>query len=197
VRRYYPQGFHCRDRMGHMVYIERPAGVDIKALKKNDVPVKALVWHYMYCMEYLWKVLSPLEEDRLTTILDLSGVSIFQVDREVIKFVKMTIKMTSTHYPARGHKLFIINSPRWFGQVWSWVKPLLNPQTLEKLFVLTRGEKQRDKMLEVIHEEELPEEYGGRNTTPFGGSRYDREIDRHVERILEREGVEMEEDKAV
>lgn len=197
IRKYYPQNFHCRDKKGNMVYIERPAGCRIKKLKKNGVPVEKLVWHYMYCMEYLWTVFSPSEQDRLTTILDLTGVSIFMVEREVVTFVKMTIAMTSTHYPARGHKLFIVNAPRWFGQVWSWVKPLLNPQTLDKLAVLTKGEKQTAALLNVIDAENLPVEYGGNNATEFGMSKYDRELDEYVERMLGKEGLKMGEDVCV
>jgi len=137
------------------------------------------------------RLLRSAQKDRLTTILDLQGVGIWSVVGDVIKFVKQTISLTSTHYPARGHKLFVINTPRWFGQVWTWIKPLLNPQTLEKLFVLTKSEKQKAKLLEIIDAEELPLGYGGNNETPFGESRYDKEVDQHVQKILSLKGTEM------
>jgi len=73
IKQYYPQFFHCRDRMGNMVYIERPGGVNLSRIKKHGITVKKLIWHYMYCIEYLWQRFSPLETDRLTTILDLKG----------------------------------------------------------------------------------------------------------------------------
>lgn len=192
VKQYYPHYFHTRDRMGNMVYIERPAGVDVAKIKKNGISIKKLVWHYMYCVEYLWQRWSPKETDRLTTILDLRGVSLFMVVGDVRKFIKMTIHMCSTHYPARGHKLFIINCPMWFSQVWTWIKPMLNSAIEEKLKILTSGKKQVQALLEIIDEDHLPEAYGGKETTPFGESKYDKEIRAWVVSVLEKQGVEMD-----
>ncbi|GMI03585.1 hypothetical protein TrVE_jg12052 [Triparma verrucosa] len=192
IQQYYPQSFYCRDRNGNMVYIERPGGVNLSRIKKNGISVKKLVWHYMYCMEFLWQKFSPLETDRLTTILDLKGVSIMMVVGDVTKFIKATISMTTTHYPARGHKLFIINSPTWFNTVWTWIKPMLNSAIEEKLKITTSGEKQNMELAKVIDEENLPVDYGGKNTAEYMKSKYDLELRAHVKAILEKEGMEME-----
>jgi hypothetical protein len=151
-----------------------------------------LVWHYMYCVEYLWQVISPSETDRLTTILDLQGVTLLSIVGDVRKFIKSTIEMTSTHYPARGHKLFIINSPYWFGQVWGWIKPMLNPVIEEKLKILTTGPKQVEALLEIIDSTNLPTVYGGENETPFGESVFDKAIRKNVDDVLKENGIEME-----
>ncbi len=191
IQRYYPQSFYCRDRKGNMVYIERPGGVEISKIKKNGISIKKLIWHYMYCMEYLWQVISPKETDRLTTILDLEGVSLFMVVGDVRNFITGCIKMTTTHYPARGHKLFIINCPGWFSNVWSWIKPMLNSAIEEKLQILKSGEKQNRKLLEIIDEENLPLKYGGQNADTFGDSVYDKSFKKHVVDVLEKHGESM------
>ncbi|GMH82414.1 hypothetical protein TL16_g09248 [Triparma laevis f. inornata] len=192
IQQYYPQSFYCRDRNGNMVYIERPGGVNLSRIKKNGISVKKLVWHYMYCMEYLWQKYSPAETDRLTTILDLKGVSILMIVGDVTKFIKATISMTTTHYPARGHKLFIINSPTWFNTVWSWVKPMLNSAIEEKLKITTNGEKQNAELAKIINEDNLPVDYGGKNTAEYMKSKYDLELRAHVKATLEKEGLEMD-----
>ena len=217
VQRYYPQSWYCRDKQGNVVYIEQvrtrnseatpfratltpaltpptrqPGGVDLSMIKKNGISVKKLLWHYMYCTEYLWQVTSPSETDRLTTILDLSNVSLFSIAGDVRKFIKMCVHMTSTHYPARGHKLFIINSPSWFGTVWSWVKPMLNPAIDEKLKIGSGGKKQVSDMLEIIDEEELPEMYGGKNKVLFGKAGVDGKLRKHVLDVLEKNGLTMQ-----
>jgi len=111
---------------------------------------------------------------------------------DVRHFIKGCIGMTSTHYPARGHKLFIVNSPRWLNQIWGWIKPMLNAQMEEKLKILTTGEKQTEELLKVIDEGNLPVEYGGKNEVPIGESKYDKEIREWVVGVLEKEGMEMD-----
>ncbi|GMI04498.1 hypothetical protein TrRE_jg10285 [Triparma retinervis] len=192
IKKYYPSFYHCRDKEGNMVYIERPGGVVLSRIKKNGITVDKLIWHYMYCIEYLWQKFSPLETDRLTTILDLKGVSILMVVGDVRNFIKGCISMTSTHYPARGHKLFIINSPGWLNRIWGWIKPMLNAQMEEKLKILTSGEKQAAELLKVIDGDNLPELFGGRNKTVIGESKYDKELRDWVVGVLEKEGMEMD-----
>ena len=193
IKANYPSYFHCHDRNNNVVYIERPGTVDIPRIKRNGVGLVELLWHYMYCIEYLWQIFKPKESDRLTTILDLEGVSIMMIAGDVRKFIKMSIAMTSGHYPARGHKLFIINSPYWFGQVWTWIKPLLNPMIEEKLLICTKGAVQIEKLLSIIDEENLPECYGGANKTKFGESDMDLELRGHVLKVLNDSGIQMAE----
>jgi hypothetical protein len=195
VQTYYPQSWYCRDKAGHIVYIERPGGVDLNTMKKNGISVQKLLWHYMYCCEYLWQVTSPKETDRLTTILDLQGVRLLNIVGNVRKFITLCVTMTSTHYPARGHKLFIINSPSWFGTIWSWVKPMLNPAIDEKLKICTTGQKQIDDMLVIIDKSELPKCYGGENVTVFGKADVDLKLRKHVLDVLEKNGMTMQVNK--
>ena len=193
IQHFYPQSWYCRDKLGHVVYIERPGGVDIAAMKKNGITVKHLLWHYMYCMEYLWQVTSPRETDRLTTVLDLAGVSLFIIVGDVRKFIKLCVAMTSAHYPARGHKLFIVNAPGWFGTVWSWIKPMLNASIDEKLKICSGGKKQNAEMQAIIDEDNLPAEYGGKNKTAFNKAPMDEKIREHVLEVLKEHEMEMKE----
>jgi len=55
-RRYYPHYVHRKDKLGHPFYYERPADINIKALKAAGVTDDALLRHYLFITEYMWGV---------------------------------------------------------------------------------------------------------------------------------------------
>lgn len=57
--RYYPHYVHRTDKLGHPFYYERPADINIKALKAAGVTDDALLRHYLFITEYLWNVSPP------------------------------------------------------------------------------------------------------------------------------------------
>lgn len=56
--------------------------------------------------------------------------------------------------------MFIINAPMLFTAVWSIVKAFLDEVTLAKIQIL--GSSYKSKLLEIIDEENLPVEFGGK-----------------------------------
>lgn len=72
--------------------------------------------------------------------------------------------MMQDHYPETLAKTCIINAPFYFQAVWSLVKPLLQPRTVNKVTLL--GTKYMDELLKYVDAENIPEYMGGkcRNT---------------------------------
>lgn len=56
IKSMYPHCFHLPDKDGRLTYYERPGMFDINQLKKAGITKQDLVEHYVYCMEYLWRV---------------------------------------------------------------------------------------------------------------------------------------------
>lgn len=51
-------------------------------------------------MVYLWTVINPNDTDRVTTVLDLKGVTLATATKaDTVLFVKQCVTMMSTHYP--------------------------------------------------------------------------------------------------
>lgn len=51
-------------------------------------------------MVYLWTVINPNDADRVTTVLDLKGVTLATATKaDTIVFIKQCVTMMSTHYP--------------------------------------------------------------------------------------------------
>lgn len=59
-----------------------------------------LVFRSFDQMVYLWTVINPSDEDRVTTVLDLKGVTLASATKaDTIVFIKQCVTMMSTHYP--------------------------------------------------------------------------------------------------
>jgi hypothetical protein len=133
IKKYYPQYFHGRSREGQPVYYERPGKIDLPALKREGLSLDDLLRHYMYITEYQWRVLEPNDSGRSITVLDVTGIGMYDLGGEVLDFIKRASAFTGAHYPERSAHIFIINIPGWFNMIWRMVKPLIDPVTREKV----------------------------------------------------------------
>lgn len=100
------------------MYYEIPARIKLAKLRENGVSLEALLRHYVYITEFIWKKLDLGEESKLMTIMDLKGVKLSQFAGEVREFMVSAAKIISAHYPERSFKIFVINAPWWFNVVW-------------------------------------------------------------------------------
>lgn len=51
----------------------------------------------------------------------------------MISFVKQTVSLTSTHYPARSYRMLLLNVPGWFNLIFKLIKPMLNDTMRQKV----------------------------------------------------------------
>lgn len=56
IKSKYAHCFHLPDKDGRVTYYERPGMSDIAELKRLGITKTELLDHYVYCMEFLWKV---------------------------------------------------------------------------------------------------------------------------------------------
>jgi hypothetical protein len=191
IKKYVPNYYYGVSKLGHPVYIDCPGGVRLKALKKAGVELVDLLFHFVFMTEFSWTILEPSELGRTVTILDLEGIGMFDFAGDVVNFVRKSIAISGAHYPERAHKIFIINSPSYFTGIWAVIKGWLDENTRQKIFILGTLPKFKDKLLEVVDADQLPEKYGGTNKAPLGGSYEERLLESHVCRVLLEKGVPM------
>jgi hypothetical protein len=141
----------------------------MKGLRKAGVKLKDLLWHSIYASEFCWNALEKAEYGRSITILDLEGIGLFGFAGEVMEFVKKAMQIVQEHYPERSYLVFLVNAPRWFSSIWTVVRPLINPETVKKIKIMSSGFEA--ELLKEIDESELPRRYGGTNDTPLGESK--------------------------
>lgn len=182
IKKYYPQYFQGRTRDGLPVYYERPGKIDLPALKREGLSIDDLLRHYMYITEYTWRVIEPSDSGRSITVLDVTGIGMYDLGGEVLDFIKRASAFTGAHYPERSAHIFIINIPGWFNMIWRMVKPLIDPVTREKVHML-KGSAILKELETLIDIDTIPSDYGGQGT-PLGDSDEERALAEHVKKYL-------------
>jgi hypothetical protein len=140
----FPHYFLGRDKENHVVFLQRPALIDLKKAHANGLTKDELLMHYVYVNEYLWQILeadNPL--GTMTSVLDLTGLDLGVLkQRELIGFVKKFVSTMDAHFPTRANKTLILNAPKWFNMLYKMFSPLLREATKAKITILSRGKKQ-------------------------------------------------------
>ncbi len=159
-KRYYPSAFHGMDKRGAVVYYEELGGIDIAGLKSRGVTHELLTWHCIWQQEYLWTIIAPTNDGRVSVVLDMKGIRMKDINGEVLAFTREVIAIFGGHYPMRSNSIVIVNVPWWFDTVWKIVKPLLSKETREKVSICGQS-RVKNTLLKIIDEDQLPQEYGG------------------------------------
>lgn len=182
IKKYYPQYFHGRSKAGQPVYYERPGKIDLAALKREGLSIEDLLRHYMYITEYLWRVIEPSDTGRSLTVLDVTGIGMYDLGGEVLDFIKRASAFTGAHYPERSAHIFIINIPGWFNMIWRMVKPMIDPVTREKVHML-KGSAILRELETLIDLDNIPRDLGGKGPA-LGESQEEIELLAHVNKYL-------------
>jgi hypothetical protein len=80
-----------------------------------------------------------------TTIVDLRGISLAHLTRTNRSFVRRAFAFAKSCYPETVHRIYLIHSPSAFPLIWKAVRPFVDPDTAEKVHVLSSRET-RDLM---------------------------------------------------
>lgn len=148
----FPHYFLGRDKDNHVVFLQRPALIDLQRGKKNKLTNDELLLHYVYVNEYLWQILEASEpQGTMISLLDLTGLD-FSVlkKRDLIGFVKKFVSTMDSHFPQRSHKTLILSAPKWFNALYKLFSPLLRETTKAKIEIHSRGKKQDEALRRVL-----------------------------------------------
>mmetsp|Transcript_21077 Transcript_21077/g.29756 ORF Transcript_21077/g.29756 Transcript_21077/m.29756 type:complete len:471 (+) Transcript_21077:228-1640(+) len=167
IKANYPHFFHLRGRNNEPVYYESPAKIDLKALRRGGVTFDELLRHYAMVTEFCWQYVEGDDFSKSIYIIDLEGIRITDFVGECVDFLKSTAKFTGAHYPERSGYIMVINVPSWFKIIWNVVKPLIDPVTQEKVYILRGKDEIFKNLLERVPIENIPPEYGG-TSMPLG-----------------------------
>ncbi|KAL9107126.1 MAG: hypothetical protein Q9227_007906 [Pyrenula ochraceoflavens] len=169
VFEYYPQYYHKTDKAspqdGRPIYIEKLGNIDLNAMYKittGERMLSNLVVEYEKLADPRLPACSRKAGKLLETccsIMDLKGVGITRVS-SVYGYVKQASAISQNYYPERLGKLYLINAPWGFSQVFNVVKGFLDPVTVQKIHVLGSG--YQSELLGQVPIENLPKEFGGK-----------------------------------
>eukprot|EP00898_Chlorokybus_atmophyticus_P001376 jgi/Chlat1/2239/Chrsp17S02783 len=174
VMELYPHGHHNTDKWGHPVYIEKLGQLKVKQLMEVTNMERMLrnhVYEWEKLLQWKWPAASQAvghNIDKSFTVLDFEGnQGILKFYKEGSKFLKYILQVDADYYPeVTLFKMFIINVPWTFKQVWSIVKPWIDPKTASKIEV--HGKDYKKALLEYVDESALPQFLGGTCVCPGG-----------------------------
>ncbi|KAI5070602.1 hypothetical protein GOP47_0014945 [Adiantum capillus-veneris] len=165
VKELYPHFHHKVDKCGRPVYIERYGQLHLEDLLRVTTLDRLLLYHikeweilinckFPACSQAVGRpVLQSL------TILDLKGVTMKHLNKQVRHFIQKITRIDQDYYPEYLGKMLIINAPTSFKAMWQLIKPWLDKNTPKKIEV--HGSSYSAKLLELVDRENLPEFLGG------------------------------------
>ncbi len=160
---FYPHYHAGRGKDGHLVYYERPGELDLKSLKEKGIDSRLMMRHWLFVTEYQWEIMCA-DDDNATAIsvIDVKGVSVFDLMGATLDFVRQTISTANVHYPGRAYKVYIINCTSTFTTIFGLIKGFISAATLDKIKLCgTNQEEILTLMSECIERDQIPEYYGG------------------------------------
>ncbi|KAK9460611.1 CRAL-TRIO domain-containing protein [Lipomyces oligophaga] len=171
VSKYYPQYYHKTDVEGRPVYIEQLGSVNLTEMYKITTferMLQNLVWEYE---QFVLKRLPACSRkagvliETSCTIMDLKGVGISSI-QQVYQYVREASVIGQNYYPERMGKFYMINAPFGFATAFRLIRPLLDPVTVSKIFILSSS--YQSELGKQIPAENLPKKFGGLCDCPGG-----------------------------
>jgi len=166
IRRLSRDGWHGFDQHGSPIFIQRFGQLDLKQLQQIANHNDRLFYHH-YLSEYVQCVLLPLASnqcghhvDTITSIFDMSGLSMKLINTYNAQFVRASIRIAALIYPESMRVSMIINTPRIFSVAWNMVKGFIDEATRNKISI-TRNPSDNEWETYGIDRETLPLSIGG------------------------------------
>mmetsp|Transcript_2734 Transcript_2734/g.7108 ORF Transcript_2734/g.7108 Transcript_2734/m.7108 type:complete len:341 (+) Transcript_2734:1-1023(+) len=163
---HYPVGIHKVDRKNRPIYIERNGRANAKGMFRAGTAedIVDLHLHMMELITYSHEAASKMCGEPIkqhTVIFDMDGLGVHQFYVPGLKVFKECAMIDQEYYPEFMAQLFIVNAPRVFSMFWRFVKPILNPRTLEKIHILSGDARQYEELLQHVDPHNLPHFLGG------------------------------------
>jgi len=172
MKNFYPHGYHKTDKQGRPIYIECIGRLELTKLFEvttEERMMKYYVREYERVLMERFPACSRKEGRHIEqsfTILDLNGISMRMMNKQVYNFVKVASSIAQDYYPEMLGKMFIVNAPTLFSMAWSTIRGFLDEKTRNKITIL--GSKYQTQLLEDVDVENLPDFLGGNCDCPQG-----------------------------
>ena len=158
-----PAAHHGFDKVGRPVYIEKTGCIPVNEMLSTFTDVEMLhchIWTMEYsayrCNEHMKKTNKYC--DTFFQILDLNHST--SDHNKLLSYAQPMTVVDQNNYPERLGVMCIINAPWYFTAVWKIVSYWLDDRTKSKIRIL--GSDYMSTLLELIDEDQLPPQYGGK-----------------------------------
>jgi hypothetical protein len=188
----FPHYFIGRDKGNHILFVQRPALLDLEKAEAIGLSMDDLLMHYVYVNEYLWQILEAEDPfGEMTSVIDMTGIKIAVLRRKtLVAFVKKLVATMDSHYPQRAHKTLVLNAPKWFNVLFKVLSPLMRESTKKKIEIHSRGRKQDAVLKQYLGEKAtdvLPADMWSTSATGEDEDTENVAVDSSAEKFLQNE----------
>ncbi|KAJ1406822.1 CRAL/TRIO, N-terminal domain [Sesbania bispinosa] len=156
----YRPNYH--DKHGRSVLVMTPC-------RQNSKSVRESIKFFVYCMENAIFNLPPHQE-QVIWLVDFQGFSLSNIS---FAAARETAHILQEYYPERLGLAIMYNAPRIFQPFFMMVKPLLEPETFNKVkFVYSKDHNTKKIMEDLFDMEHLESAFGGNDGTGFDINKY-------------------------
>ncbi|KAJ3775527.1 CRAL-TRIO domain-containing protein [Lentinula raphanica] len=159
----WPMWFH---KLGRPINLQFLGGMDLHRLSKEGVTPERHWETILVNAECLTREILPAaakkhgkEIDSVLVIIDLKGFGLSKF-WQMKHLAQKSFQISQDYYPETMGRLIILNAPSTFTIIWNAIRPWIAKETANKVDIL--GADYREKLLELVDEENLPWAVGGK-----------------------------------
>lgn len=168
----YPQLYTGFSKTGCPVFYSKPGVINIDGIEciTNIGGIIKYHWHVMQ-HDYKRRLLKFKEENpefcrfECVSVLDLSGLTMSQLGSRTLDIIKNQAFIDSLCFPETMNKMVIVNAPVFFTATWSIIKSFIDVRTAHKVSIFSSTSAAKAFLLNIIDEDNLPSDYGGKATS--------------------------------
>lgn len=173
--KYHPGGFIGHDKEGCPVWLINSGNLDVKGFIYSSRAIDFLryqIWRFetlMKDMREQSKKLNKRIEKKVYIMDEENLVTGHVLNKPVLETLLNVFSVFEANYPETLKRCYVINVPKPFYYLYSFIKPLLSAETASKVRIFGHvGWK--EALLEDIDPSVLPVHWGGTRVDPISGS---------------------------
>ena len=173
LEHFYPHGSLGHDKQHRPLLFEHTGGIDIHAVL-HMTSLERLLDLHLWTMEVKVDAMvtesfnapgASLSSVKVVAITDLTKLTIGHCSPKLIDHIKGIIAIDNVCYPEVLGNMFIVNAPKIALGAYRVLRGFLDPRTQRKIEMV--GTKDRQRLLEIVDESQLPVSLGGTGPEPY------------------------------
>jgi len=169
IQKLNPQYYLGHTKCGHPIFISKPGKADVYGLEccLNMEGVMGNHWEAMeegFTHELLKSKIkhSAFNDYSCLCVLDLHGLNSSQLNKKMLRVVKEQANIDNHCYPETMSLMILLSPPPTFAIFYRLIRAFLPSRTVSKIELYANRSKGLKRLSELVDEEELSVEYGGK-----------------------------------
>ena len=173
VQEHFPMVLAGHDKQGRPVLYKKLGANCVVSEIAKRVPTPKLVQYHVWTQEHTLSAAARQSEamgrhiERVVVVIDAKDWYVSLFSSAAREYLRGLADMDSAHYPERLGAVVIVNSPLLLSTAWAVIRVWLDDRTTKKVRMLRGPDDYEPVLRELIGDDQLLKEYGGKLDVPF------------------------------